>query len=56
MYRHFTQPPCLLATGDTVRAGGRRLATIERLGPRPELVARAIGIAVIAAGAIAAFG
>jgi predicted metal-binding membrane protein len=29
--------------------------TIERLAPRPALVARAIGIAIIAAGAIAAF-
>jgi predicted metal-binding membrane protein len=29
--------------------------TIERLAPRPEIVARAIGIAVIAAGAIVAF-
>jgi len=30
--------------------------TIERLAPRPALVARAIGIAILAAGAIAAFG
>jgi predicted metal-binding membrane protein len=30
--------------------------TIERLAPRPALVARAIGIAVIGTGAIAAFG
>jgi predicted metal-binding membrane protein len=29
--------------------------TIERLAPRPEIVARVIGIAVIAAGAIVAF-
>jgi predicted metal-binding membrane protein len=30
--------------------------TIERLAPRPEIVARAIGITVIVAGAIVAFG
>jgi hypothetical protein len=30
--------------------------TIERLAPRPAILARAIGIAVIVAGAIAAFG
>jgi len=29
--------------------------TIERLAPHPKIVARAIGIAVIAAGAIVAF-
>lgn len=29
--------------------------TIERLAPHPEIVARAIGIAVIAAGAIVVF-